>query len=328
MTVISDEEPEVEGADLLKEEDVVYPQKIAAEALHWDRAVEQQLALGMIPDIRRGVKQKTVLAMWDDPEMDRIMRGDVRTFIIQKASEIKGRALDLGCGVGWLSLELARNGMHVDAVDISRRRIEVARNYLAKAPKKENFGSINYMVADLNRIVLESHAYDAVVVWDALHHILEIEKLIKEVKKALKPGGNFLVLDHIGRTRLGGLMSNLFLLLLPTNDSYSVKLKSIFKSIRKTLKKEVSTGRTNADDQSPFEDITTVEMIHLINKYFSIRKKRTLLSFSAFVVPRISARDSIKYKLVRVMRLLDDFLIKLGISRGEYVFIWANKEGH
>ena len=311
----------------MEEEDAVYQQKIEAEALHWDRKVEEQLALGMIPDIRRAVKRKTVLAIWDDPELERIMRGNVRTFIIQKASEVKGKALDLGCGVGWLSLELARNSMHVDAVDISRKRIEVAKNYLTIAPEKENLGNINYMVADLNRIVLEPNAYDAVVVWDTLHHIPAIERLLIGVKKALKPGGNFLVLDHIGCTRRGNLMSRLFLFLLPTKDSYSVKLGSLLKSIREAPKKEACAGAANVDGQSPFEDITGVEMIQLIRKHFGIKKIRTLLSFSASVVPRIYARDSIKYKLVRITRLLDDSLIKLGVSRGEYVFIWAQKHG-
>jgi len=90
--------------------------------------------------------------------------------------------------------------MDVDGIDISEKRIQVTRNYLKVAPEKgKNFGSGNYVVADLNKIVLEECAYDSVVAWDTLHHIPEIDRLMAQVKKALKPGGNFVALDHIGK---------------------------------------------------------------------------------------------------------------------------------
>lgn len=42
--------------------------------------MEEQLAIGMIPDIRRAVKRKKVVAFYDDPEIERIMRGDVNFY--------------------------------------------------------------------------------------------------------------------------------------------------------------------------------------------------------------------------------------------------------
>lgn len=299
-----------------------YDQKIAGEASFWDKKVEGQLAIGMIPDIRRAVKRKKVVAFYDDPEIERIMRGDVRAFIIQKACEIKGRALDLGCGVGWLSLELARNRMNVEGIDISEKRIQVAKDYLEIAPEKESFGSVNYIVADLNKITLEERAYQTVVVWDALHHIPEIERLVKEVRKALKPGGNFLVLDSLEPSKLGSLLSKALYLLLPTEISYLEKIRLVPKHLKtKTLRQQ-----TNIEESSPFEHVTGIEMVEIIKKHFAIKAMKTLLAFSMPLAAPLKVREPLKYKLISLIKLLDDFLIRMRILRGEQVFIWAKKE--
>lgn len=210
-----------------------YDQKIQQEAQFWGKVTEEQLNDGMIPDLRRAIKRRKVVGMWDDSEIEKIMRGRFKEFIIKKASEVKGRALDLGCGMGWLSLELARNGMDVDGMDISERRIQAAKDYLEVAPEKKNFGSINYIVADLNKIVLEESTYDSVVVWDTLHHIPEIDRLMGEVKGALKPGGNFITLDHIGLTKGGGIISKILYLLLPVDRSYPKKFKLVGERLKR-----------------------------------------------------------------------------------------------
>lgn len=299
-----------------------YRQKIQQEAQFWGKIAAEQLDDGVIPDIRSAIKRTEVTAMWDDPEIEKVMRGEFREFIIKKASEVKGRALDLGCGMGWLSLELARNGMDVDAIDISEKRIQVAKDYLEVAPEKENFGSVNYVVADLNKILLEKSAYNSVVVWDTLHHILEIDRLMGEVKKALKPGGNFLALDHIGVTRVGEVISKILYLMLTTDRNYPKKLKLI----RELLKRKFHCEQASIDDRSPFEDVTKKEMIEVIKKKLMVKEVITTLSFSANLVPRIRLREPLKYRLIHLLKFLDDLSIKTKILRREYVFIWAQKE--
>jgi len=300
-----------------------YQRRILQEAQHWTNVAERMIADGFIPDLRRWAKLKQVTAMWHDPEIEKIMRGKFKEFIIRKASEVGGRALDLGCGMGWLSLELARNGMAVDAIDISEGRIQIAKDYLAIAPKTEKFGSINYIVADLNEIILEKSVYESVVAWDTMHHIPKIDRLMDEVEKALKPGGNLIALDHVGISKPGQLLAGLFCFLLPTDTSYSKKLKLIVESM---MKKRPAGNQSMSPDRSPFEDVTQREMIECIKKRLSIQELRTTLSFSAGLVPRIRLRDPLKYALIRVLKFLDDIFIQMKILQGEYAFIWARKE--
>ena len=66
-------------------------------------------------------------------------------------------------------------------------------------------------------------------------------------------------------------------------------------------------------------------MIEAIKKNLTVKEIRTLLSFSA-IVACVRLSEPLKYKLIRVVKFLDDLLIKTRILRGEYVFIWAQKE--
>lgn len=306
----------------MKKQTSSYKLKIQQEAQFWGKIAKEQLDDGMIPDLRRAAKRKKVVSMWDDPQIEKIMRGKFREFIIKKASEVKGRALDLGCGMGWLSLELARNGMVVDAVDISKKRIQIAKDYLKVAPKGGNFGNVTYVVADLNKITLEEFIYDSVVVWDTLHHIPEIDRLMNQVKRALKPGGNFIVLDHIGQTKTGNIISKILYLILPTDRSLSKKLKLIREHLWK--KSHHEQNNLNEDDKSPFEDVTQGEMIKAIQKKLKVKEVRTTLSFSASI-SCIKLKGPLKYKLIYLLKFIDDLLIKMKILKGEYIFIWAKK---
>src|SRR5205807_1641437 len=67
--------------------------------------------------------------------------------------------------------------------------------------KLEDFGSVEYVFADLNTVNLPANEYDAVVVWDSLHHVAALERLLEQVRGALKPNGVFVGVDHSFATR-------------------------------------------------------------------------------------------------------------------------------
>ncbi|MEO1564044.1 MAG: magnesium protoporphyrin IX methyltransferase [Pseudomonadota bacterium] len=74
------------------------------------------------------------------------------------------RVLDAGCGAGPLSIEMAKRGAHVVAVDISASLVEVAIERTPDALKPR----IKYMVGDMLTAV--SGPIDAVVAMDSLIH--------------------------------------------------------------------------------------------------------------------------------------------------------------
>ena len=89
--------------------------------------------------------------------------------------------LDLGCGTGALTAEIARRGAEVLGVDPSEEMISRAR---------EKFPWLKFEVLDARQLRFNGE-FDAVFSNAVLHWIPEAEQVIAGVAQALKPGGRF-----------------------------------------------------------------------------------------------------------------------------------------
>lgn len=96
----------------------------------------------------------------------------------------KGSILDVGCGGGFLSNELARQGYEVTGVDVSPESLKVAERH-------DLTRSVKYEVADAYKLPYPDESFDAVTAMDFLEHIEDPEKVIKEFSRVLKPNGLF-----------------------------------------------------------------------------------------------------------------------------------------
>src|SRR5260370_15673661 len=91
------------------------------------------------------------------------------------------RILDLGCGTGQLTNEIASTGAHVIGMDSAVDMIGQARL---------NYPKIEFRLVDA-RSFRVTEPFDAVFSNAALHWIPEAESVIESVQLALKPGGRF-----------------------------------------------------------------------------------------------------------------------------------------
>lgn len=84
----------------------------------------------------------------------------------QLPADLSGRSiLDAGCGTGAMSVELARRGANVVAVDISPKLVDIARERL---PDDIGSGSIRFEVGDM--LTAACGGFDHVVAMDSLIH--------------------------------------------------------------------------------------------------------------------------------------------------------------
>lgn len=110
--------------------------------------------------------------------------------------EPRSRVLDLGCGSGRRTLELARRGHRVLGVDPDERALAAAR----AAAKGERL-NVHFVKADL-RLIAYRAEFDAVVSLDSSFGQLPADrddlKCLEAARRALKPGGR-LLLDTLNR---------------------------------------------------------------------------------------------------------------------------------
>jgi trans-aconitate methyltransferase len=91
------------------------------------------------------------------------------------------RILDIGCGTGHLTAQIADSGARVVGVDRSPEMVDAAR---------KAYPDLRFEVADARDLQFHS-AFDAVFSNAVLHWIREPERVIRKVENALRPGGRF-----------------------------------------------------------------------------------------------------------------------------------------
>lgn len=109
------------------------------------------------------------------------------------------RMLSIGCGSGTLERDLyrLRAFVHCDGVDIAAGAIDVAVREAAAL----GASSIHYQVLDVERAELPAATYDAIWFNGSLHHIDKLERVCKQVRQALKPGGWLFLNEYVGANR-------------------------------------------------------------------------------------------------------------------------------
>ncbi|PYI49917.1 MAG: hypothetical protein DMF10_00005, partial [Verrucomicrobia bacterium] len=89
--------------------------------------------------------------------------------------------LELGCGTGYFTRELACSGANIVAVDVSPDLLEIAKAN-SSAP------TVRYEIQNAYELSYPDAVFDSVVGSSVLHH-LEIQEAIREIYRVLKPSG-------------------------------------------------------------------------------------------------------------------------------------------
>lgn len=92
--------------------------------------------------------------------------------------------LDIGCGGGFLTNALAKEGHVVTGIDLSPKSLEVAR-------KRDDTESVHYLEADAYHLPFPDNAFDVVSAMDFLEHVDKPGQVVQEASRVLKKGGLF-----------------------------------------------------------------------------------------------------------------------------------------
>lgn len=107
------------------------------------------------------------------------------------------RVLDLGCGTGALTLRTAYRGAKVKGIDINPQMLEIARKRVIEAGFRRTVKLCEMSVMELGREDVES--YDAIMAGLFFSELNddEIDYVLKEIWRILRPGGFLLVVDEV-----------------------------------------------------------------------------------------------------------------------------------
>jgi SAM-dependent methyltransferase len=176
--------------------------KLAKEAHAFNRQIEERVVAGHIPDLRLCTPcdwfynhpwRRPAYVQLDFGEQFEIIRDAIRTHA-PKADRAPA-VLEVGCGPGYLSLELARAGFDVTGLDLSPQCVEVAQRFADADPFKSERGALRYLAGDFfSQAALAEGSFDAVVFLGALHHFRDQGTTLDRVRKLLRTDG--LVLAH------------------------------------------------------------------------------------------------------------------------------------
>ena len=148
---------------------------------------------------------------WDEASPLNILHGSItpgrfayfRDVLIRQfgAGPAGLRALDIGCGGGFLAEEFAALGCQVTGVDPSPVSIGAARAHAAGRGLH-----IDYRVGVGEELPVPDAAFDVACCCDVLEHVSDVDRVITETARVLRPGGLYLF-DTVNRTRTSKLLA-------------------------------------------------------------------------------------------------------------------------
>lgn len=109
-----------------------------------------------------------------------------------QAMDIKlgGTILEVGSGPGWLTEILVGLGYHVDCVEPSAYMIEIAQYRMKYHGLKHHLTPVvSWTCSSIEEWKAPENKYDAVIFFDALHHICNENLVLEKIFNTLIPGG-------------------------------------------------------------------------------------------------------------------------------------------
>ena len=169
------------------------PEDLRKEAAAFDAQILERVRNGHIPDLRRsGRCEYFYNNVWRDQFFTNLYFGELVKRVVKEVKTCLAgqheplKLLEVGCGPGHVSLELARNGFDVTGLDISNACIDIARQFAEEDPWKNQRSSLKYVKDDF---LNHNGTYHVVLFTASLHHFPQCKRIIKHTAEILKDWG-------------------------------------------------------------------------------------------------------------------------------------------
>ncbi len=101
------------------------------------------------------------------------------------------RVLDFGCGSGVFLVRLAKVCQSIVGVDISKPLVDIATGAIQDL-RLDNARALNVKPGALG---FDSGSFDRVLMVDVIHHLEDVDAVLGEAHRVLKPGGKLVIFE-------------------------------------------------------------------------------------------------------------------------------------
>lgn len=139
----------------------------------------------------KGMSMEGSTARWYDRTTRRDMP-EFKALALRIAAVVPagGAVLEVAPGPGFLSIELAKRGLQVQGVDISKTFVQIAQHNADADGVQARFE-----LGNASALPVEDASVDFVVCRAAFKNFSEPVKALSEMKRVLRPGGTALLID-------------------------------------------------------------------------------------------------------------------------------------
>lgn len=113
------------------------------------------------------------------------------------------QVLEVGCGAGFLSIQLAQRGLQVHAIDSAEAMLHQAREHAEAAGV-----TLSLSAGDVSALAFDDDSFDLVVALGVIPWLAHPERAVREMARVTKPGGH-LIISADNRARLNSLLDPL-----------------------------------------------------------------------------------------------------------------------
>jgi 2-polyprenyl-3-methyl-5-hydroxy-6-metoxy-1,4-benzoquinol methylase/uncharacterized protein YbaR (Trm112 family) len=208
--------------------------------------------------------------------------------------------LEVGCGSGWLSLELKRKGFDVVGLDPSFSCLKMAKNYAISKGIH-----IEYIHADAALSIFKTGIFDAVFAFHSLHHVKDFDKVVKNIRLWLRQEGIIAIYEHRRALSSLNLIKRLIYLfffpVLSARYNHDKQVLSFFLSLQRGKSPAEDTAVHQIDRLA--ENFAVVErdlFFHLLDEipcltYYALGRNLKALEKTACVIDLLQGRLKIAF---------------------------------
>lgn len=284
-----------------------YKNRFKKEAESFNKIAKERSASGRIPDIRKKFFNPYFYNnIWRHSDFVKQHYGASVDWIVAQLRKNKVKSVtELGCGDGWLCLELARAGFQVKGLDISQDSIEIAKNYLTSLPERNNL-NLEYICAN---VLDYQQPLESIICHGFLHHLPPnvLEQFLEQASTRIS-GEQVLIAVEPRYDKINPLVALLVYVLRrawPNHFQYEDQnLQDDLQKIMDELS-EADKTQSEMDNESGSEQI-----LNFVKKYFNDVQVEYTNAFYDKVIGGIRIAGGDEEKLAVLLKELDNLIVK------------------